>query len=133
VTARGENYLKLEDGPFDYVYLDAFDYDHGKHSQQRQDRYRELLHTNINDEACWKMHEACAQAICAKMRIGGIVVLDDTWTDESGQYAGKGKRALPLLLQNGFEIIANPRMTIALRRNESRKSGGAMDSISSTA
>lgn len=133
VTARGENYLKLEDGVFDYVYLDAFDYDHGKHSQQRQDRYRELLHTSINDEACWKMHEACAQAISAKMRIGGIVVLDDTWTDDNGQYAGKGKLALPLLLKNGFEIIAKTRMTIALRRSEIRKSGTAMESISSTA
>jgi len=132
VTARGENYLKLEDGQFDYVYLDAFDYDHGKHSQQRQDRYRELLHTSINDAACWKMHEACAQAISAKMRIGGIVVLDDTWTDEKGGYAGKGKLALPLLLENGFEIIAKTRMTIALRRNEIKKST-AMESVSSNA
>lgn len=128
VTARGENYLKLEEGPFDFIYLDAFDYDHGKHSQQRQDRYRELLQTNINDEACWKMHEACAQAINVKMRVGGIVVLDDTWTDADGQYAGKGKLALPLLLENGFEIIAKTRMTIALRRKTAgRNTSGTVE------
>ncbi|HVU21437.1 MAG TPA: hypothetical protein VHE09_11960 [Rhizomicrobium sp.] len=127
VTARGENYLERENGPFDFIYLDAFDCDHGKHSQKRQDRYRELLQTDINDEACWKMHEACAQAINAKMRVGGIVVLDDTWMDADGQYAGKGKLALPLLLANGFEIIAKTRMTVALRRKAAGASKSAAE------
>jgi hypothetical protein len=127
VTARGENYLRLYEETFDFIYLDAFDCDHGKHSQKRQDRYRELLQTDINDEACWKMHEACAQAINAKMRVGGIVVLDDTWMDADGQYAGKGKLALPLLLANGFEIIAKTRMTVALRRKAAGASKSAAE------
>jgi hypothetical protein len=116
VTERGENYLKLHQEPLDFVYLDAFDFDHGKHSQTRQDRYRQLLQTEINDEACWTMHEACARAIIARMREGGIVVLDDTWTDANGEYTGKGKLAVPLLVANGFEIITKTRMTVALRR-----------------
>jgi len=121
ITARGENFLKFDENALDFVYLDAFDYDHGKHSQQRQDRYRELLQTDINDEACWKMHEACARAITMKMRIGGIVVIDDTWKDADGAYLGKGKLALPLLLGCGFAIIAKTQMTIALRRTEIKK------------
>jgi len=132
VTARGEAYLEREEATFDFVYLDAFDFDHGKHSQQRQDRYRELLQTDINDEACWKMHEACAQAINTKMRGGGIVVIDDTWTDD-GVYAGKGKLAVPLLLDNGFEIIAKTRMTVALRRTDIKKDVSALESASSSA
>jgi len=135
VTARGESYLERTEAPFDFVYLDAFDFDHGKHSQQRQDRYRELLQTNINDQDCWRMHEACALAIKAKMRVGGIVVIDDTWTDADGMYLGKGKLAVPLLLDSGFEIIAKTRMTIALRRKQIKKDVGAMEleSASSTA
>jgi len=135
VTARGENFLNAEEGALDFVYLDAFDYNHGKHSQHRQDRYRELLQTDINDEACWKMHEACAQAIKAKMRVGGIVVIDDTWTDADGIYLGKGKLAVPLLLDSGFEVIAKTRMTIALRRKQIKKDVGAleMESASSPA
>jgi hypothetical protein len=132
VTARGENYLSLFSGALDFVYLDAFDFDHGKHSQQRQDRYRELLQTDINDEACWKMHEACARAIKAKMRVGGIVVIDDTWTGVDGTYAGKGKLAVPLLLDSGFEIIAKTRMTVALRRTEIKKDVNAMESESAS-
>lgn len=50
------------------------------------------------------------------MREGGIVVLDDTWTDANNEYTGKGKLAVPLLVENGFEIITKTRMTIALRR-----------------
>jgi hypothetical protein len=133
VTSRGENYLRLFSGALDFVYLDAFDFDHGKHSQQRQDRYRELLQTDINDDACWKMHEACARAIKAKMRVDGIVVIDDTWTGVDGTYAGKGKLAVPLLLDSGFEIIAKTRMTVALRRTEIRKDVNAMESASATA
>jgi hypothetical protein len=133
VTARGENYLKLEERAPDFIYLDAFDYDHGKHSQQRQNRYRELLQTDINDEACWKMHEACAHAIKEKMRVGGIVVIDDTWTDADGTYLGKGKLAVPLLLDSGFEIIAKTSMTVALRRTEIEKEVNETEGASFTA
>jgi len=133
VTARGEDYLKLEECNPDFVYLDAFDYDHGKHSEARQERYRNLLQTNINDEACWKMHEACAYAIKEKMRVGGIVVIDDTWTDTDGVYLGKGKLAMPLLLDSGFEIVAKTRMTVALRRKRVKKDISAMESASFTA
>jgi len=133
VTARGENYLKLEERAPDFIYLDAFDYDHGKHSQQRQNRYRELLQTDINDEACWKMHEACAHAIKEKMREGGIVVIDDTWTDADGTYLGKGKLAVPLLLDSGFEIIAKTSMTVALRRTEIEKEVNETEGASFTA
>jgi hypothetical protein len=116
VTAKGEDYLAREAGTLDFVYLDAFDFDHGKHSAGRQQRYQEMLGTTINDEACWKMHEDCARSIVAKMPVGGIVALDDTWTDAEGKFDGKGRLAMPLLLGNGFSVVAKTRMTVVLKR-----------------
>jgi hypothetical protein len=115
-SVKGEDFLARQEQLIDYVYLDAFDFDHGKHSDFRRSRYQDILHTDIKDEACWKMHEDCARAIISKMVKGGIVGLDDTWTDPSGAYAGKGKLAMPLFLENGFEVIAKTRTTIALKR-----------------
>src|SRR5262245_31013683 len=76
IAAKGEDYLRSHSGPLDYVYLDAFDFDHGKHSQQRQERYQQVLGSSISDPECWKMHETCAETIVAKMPEGGIVSLD---------------------------------------------------------
>ena len=47
---------------------------------------------------------------------GGIVALDDTWLDFEDKYVGKGKLAVPILLANGFEIIAATKTTVVLRR-----------------
>ncbi|WP_233205226.1 glycosyltransferase [Alkalicaulis satelles] len=116
LTSKGETYLRQHAAPLEYVYLDAFDFDHGNHSEARQARYRKHLGTEINDPECWRMHEDCAETIINRMVEGGVVVLDDTWTDDEGRYAGKGKLAMPLLLGNGFEIIARTRRTYALRK-----------------
>jgi hypothetical protein len=116
ITEQGENYLATCSEPLDYVYLDAFDFDHGQHSAERQARYREVLKTEIRDEACWQMHQLCAAAIITKMPEGGIVVIDDTWTDEAGAFDGKGKLAVPLLLASGFTVIAQAPRTVALKR-----------------
>jgi len=131
-TAKGEDYLALHPGSLDFIYLDAFDFDHGNHSEQRQERYKALLRTEINDLACWRMHEACAEIIVARMRQGGIVVLDDTWADVDGGYAGKGKLAIPLLLERGFEIVAKNRTAIALKRL-AKESDGPIEKLSAEA
>ena len=115
-NGKGEVYLGKHVGSIDFVYLDAFDFFHNSHSEERQRSYSENLDTDINDEACWRMHYECAQHLVARMKVGGIVVLDDTWRDEEGKYDGKGRTAIPLLLECGFEIVAQTRMTVALRR-----------------
>lgn len=116
LTAKGEDYLAAHEGRLDYVYLDAFDFYHDRHSIERQSRYREFLGTDINDAACWEMHRLCADAVIAKMEPGGLVALDDTWTGADGSYAGKGKLAVPLLLQHDFGIVAASQTTIVLER-----------------
>ncbi len=117
VTDKGESYLANGEAPLDFVYLDAFDYDHGKHSAVRQQRYVENLGTTITNEACWSAHEACAQALIKRMPPEGIVVFDDTWKDADGKFDGKGKLAVPLLVENGFEIIEEMPTACALRRS----------------
>lgn len=116
VTAKGEDFLADYDGSIDFVYLDAFDFEHGKHSEHRREQYRKHLGTDISDEACWRMHEICAEILVKRMQPGGIVALDDTWTDEDGNYQGKGKLAMSLLLESGFEIIVRTPMAVALKR-----------------
>lgn len=120
ITAKGEIYLRQHVSELHYVYLDAFDFYHNNHSEARQERYRRFLGTEINDLECWRMHADCAETIIARMVEGGIVVLDDTWTDQNGVYEGKGKLAMPLLLDNGFVPIGRRRRTIALRRTSVR-------------
>ena len=118
VAARGEQFLAEYDGSLEYVYLDAFDFDHGNHSEARQERYRSVLKTEINDQECWQMHQSCAAAVVTKMPKGGVVVIDDTWLDENGVYIGKGKLAVPLLLASGFRISHNANRFVALVRKE---------------
>ncbi|MGK2956636.1 MAG: FkbM family methyltransferase [Solirubrobacterales bacterium] len=118
VTARGEQFLAEYDGTLEYVYLDAFDFDHGKHSEARQERYRSILNTEIDDRECWQMHQACAAAVVTKMPNDGIVVIDDTWLDDEGNYVGKGKLAVPLLLAAGFRISNSANQSVALVKDE---------------
>ena len=115
-TKKGELFLKTYAGALDYVYLDAFDFDHDQHSDKRRQRYQEFLNTDINDEECWLMHKLCAETIIERMPEGGIVALDDTWRDSDGVLQGKGKLAAPLLLQNGFKMVAETKDTLCLKR-----------------
>lgn len=115
VAQRGETYLAEHLQPQDIVYLDAFDFDHSKHSELRRSRYKDILQTDITDAACWKMHLDCAVAIAGKLAPGGLVVIDDTWI-EDGRYVGKGKLAVPYLEQNGFAVTTRFGTAVALRR-----------------
>ena len=116
ITQKGEEFLADYPDLFDYVYLDAFDLEYKGHSEQVHGRYEQLLETEITNEAAWVMHLKCAESIAEKMREGGIVALDDTWVDDKGDYHGKGKLALPYLLERGFKIIASSDQTYCLKR-----------------
>ncbi len=105
VTAKGEDFLANWQGWIDYCFLDAYDFDHGYHSDLRQNRYESFLGSRIADEACHRMHYDCATSLIAKLAPGGVICFDDTWTDAHGAWTAKGATAMPLLLENGFRVL----------------------------
>jgi predicted O-methyltransferase YrrM len=115
VTARGETFLAAFREPVVAAYLDAFDIQHGKHSEYRVERYRRYLGTDITNDGAAAMHLACARALIPRMVRGGLIVIDDTWPEGDG-YAGKGRDAVPALLAAGFRIVERTRTAVALSR-----------------
>ena len=104
ITAKGEDYLRERAGPIDLVFLDAYDFDHGKHSELRQSRYEKYLGARIDELACHRMHLDCAESVAAKMWTHGVVCIDDTWLDQ-GRWTAKGTLAMPYLQENGFSVV----------------------------
>ncbi|GLS26960.1 hypothetical protein GCM10007877_26790 [Marinibactrum halimedae] len=115
-TMAGESFLEEYKGSLPpYIYIDAYDYDHGKHSKERQERYEVLQGGKISDEACWKMHYDCAVQFVEKCPNEGVVVFDDVFY-ENNEWLGKGKTAVPYMLDNGFELEARTGNTLVLRK-----------------
>ena len=115
INAQGEVFLKNYHGRVDFLYLDAFDIDHGMHSEARKQRYMEHLGSDINNEDCYKMHLDCAIEAVRLLKLGGVIVFDDAWRQNDG-WGGKGYSAMPYLLDHGFEIIEETGNTIWLER-----------------
>lgn len=105
VTMKGEDYLRARETAVDFAFLDAYDYDHGKHSELRQSRYVKFLGARIDEEACHRMHLDCAQSLGRLLAPHGLVCVDDTWLDEQGRWTAKGTLAVPYLLDRGFALI----------------------------
>jgi hypothetical protein len=115
INAKGEDFLKSYEGRVDFLYLDAFDIDHGKHSELRKLRSRAHLGAEITNEACYRMHLDCATEAVRLMAASGVIVFDDAWR-EGGGWGGKGHSAMPLLLESGFEVVKETRNTVWLER-----------------
>jgi hypothetical protein len=116
VTAKGEQFLADYKDPIDFVFLDAYDFDHGYHSEARQARYERNLGEKINDEACYKMHLDCAILLISKLSPWGIIGFDDVWFKDN-VWTGKGTTAMPYLFSNGFKVILKGDSVAILVRN----------------
>lgn len=104
ITMKGEDYLKDVPKTLDYVFLDAYDFDHGGHSELRQSRYQKFLGSPIDEIACHQMHLDCAKQVVGKLALHGVVCFDDTWLVD-GKWVAKGTTAMPYLLKNGFKVV----------------------------
>lgn len=118
VTAKGEDFLAAYPGQIDYVFLDAYDFDHGNHSEMRQSRYEQFLGGRIEEEQCHQMHLDCAVSLIEKLAPDGVICFDDTWQDETGAWTAKGTTAMPYLLENGFELISTQNNAALLKRGD---------------
>ena len=103
ICSKGEDFLKKYSGTIDYLYLDAFDFYHGNHSQKRKASYKKNLGCDItpDDKLCHQMHLECVQNVIDKMPSRSIIVIDDVIDSKRG----KGVTAIPFLLSNGFSLI----------------------------
>jgi hypothetical protein len=118
ITGKGEDYLRDYQGDLDFVFLDAYDFDHGNHSELRQSRYERFLGSRIEEAQCHAMHLDCARSVHSKLSAGGVVCIDDTWL-ENGKWTAKGTLAMPFLLDNGFELLEARNRAALLRRKPS--------------
>jgi hypothetical protein len=118
VSMKGEDFLRAYQGELDFVFLDAYDFDHGGHSEIRQSRYEKFLGSPIDEAQCHQMHLDCAKTVQLKLSKQGLVCVDDTWL-EDGNWVAKGTLAMPYLLANGFELIEARNRAAILRRTSS--------------
>ena len=102
ISQPGEDFTKQYSGKVDFLYIDAFDLEKTTHSDSRKGRYKDVLGVDINKENCWKMHLECCQNLIHKFAPGAIICFDDVF--DVITFEGKGKTAVPFLLDNGFVI-----------------------------
>jgi hypothetical protein len=100
ITMRGEDYFKTID-TFDYIYLDGFDYYHEWHSDERKEKYKNILNTEITNEASWKSHLDMVQEIYNKGNKDSLICIDDVFNEKKG----KGCTAIPYLLNNKWKQL----------------------------
>lgn len=117
VTMKGEDYLRTRTELVDFTFLDAYDFDHGQHSELRQSRYEKFLGSRIDELACHQMHLDCAASILRLLSPHGVVCIDDTWQADDDSWTAKGTLAMPYLLSNGFELIDVRNRAALLRRS----------------
>jgi len=109
INDLGENFLLNFDQEIHLVYLDAFDLEH------MQDRpvsnfcpsthgTYDKRNVKLTNKNCWKMHFDCAKILVEKMMSGGYLFFDDVYSGFP-DWDGKGKTAIPFLLENGFTLI----------------------------
>lgn len=123
ITGKGEDYLRDYVGYFDIIFLDAYDFDHGRHSRLRQSRYEKFLGAPVDDGECHRMHLDCARSVASKLSPNGLVCIDDTWL-EDGQWTAKGTLAMPYLLEHGFRLLdARNRAALLCRQQEAPLDG----------
>lgn len=116
ITDKGEVFLENYNGQIDFIFLDAYDYDHGKHDELRQARYLKYLGEKIDEEQCHQMHLTCAMILSNKINNCGAICIDDTWQDSSSNWTAKGTLAVPFLIKNGFEVLEKRNNAVLLSR-----------------
>jgi hypothetical protein len=104
IHSKGEDFLAGYSGAIDLAFLDAYDFDHGKHTELRQARYEKFLGSRIDESECHRMHLECSRLILPLAAPWMLMCVDDTWLHE-GRWTAKGTLAVPHLLENGYHFL----------------------------
>lgn len=107
VCSKGEDFLEDESAKemldnVDYIYLDAFDFNHGGHSKKRREDYQKYLGCDIRDDLCHQAHFLMAKNLIENWK-PEIICWDDCWYS-NGIVQGKGKSGVPFLLEQGWQL-----------------------------
>lgn len=115
ICDTGEKFILSSEKDFYIMYLDSFDYDHGQHSDKRKRQYQKYLGLELNQDNCDLSNLNLAQSILGMNKKPMFIVYDDVWSDEK-DWQGKGKMAIPALLDNGYKIWFQNLKTVILQK-----------------
>jgi hypothetical protein len=109
LTGKGEEKLDEIDGPISYAYLDNFDLirpgtEKDSYIVEQIQKYKKDFDIEMNNENCYHAHLLQAQKINLKCSNKCIIQIDDTHLSNN-EWVGKGKTAVPWLLNNGWKVL----------------------------
>lgn len=129
ICMKGEDFLYDYKSNIDFIYLDAFDYQHNRHSVSRNMAYKINMNCDITNELCHKMHLECCKNIINKLDNTSVISIDDVfeysnkdeynekkWEGDINKLLGKGVLAIPYLLENNFELKEIHSSTVIIQK-----------------
>ena len=115
VCDKGENYLKNINMKFDCIYLDAFDIEKPIKNKFRDEFYLKEYSSTITNEMSADTHLEITKYLSEKINESALIVFDDTFLNDN-IFLGKGKKAIPFLINLGFKVISSNSNSVALER-----------------
>ncbi|MBD1152120.1 hypothetical protein IDH08_01910 [Pelagibacterales bacterium SAG-MED22] len=112
---KGENYLKNIDIKFDCIYLDAFDIEKPIKNKFRDEFYLKEYSSTITNEMSADIHLEITKYLSEKVNKSALIVFDDTFLNNN-IFLGKGKKAIPFLINLGFKVTSSNSNSVALER-----------------
>ena len=115
----GEDYLRDFNSEIHVLYLDSFDLEHmGDRTEgvvaSTRGSYSERG-VELNNTNCHLAHLNMAKNSIDKMAKNGIVFFDDVYSGPPN-WVGKGKTAIPFLLEKGYRIIDQNKEQLILQK-----------------
>ena len=100
ICAKGEDFIRTCKFNIDFLYLDAFDFNHANHSKQRRDDYRRYLKCEITNKLCHEAHLDMVRNLIEYHKPESFCFDDCFYND--GTLTGKGTLAIPYALERGW-------------------------------
>lgn len=115
----GEIFLKNYPEPnIGICYLDAFDIvTNWTHKKETVEAYKKR-NIEITNQAAYKMHYDAVINVYQKIVPGGFISFDDVWLDKTNAWQGKGKTAIPFLLEHGFIVLKHRNNSLLLQNTK---------------
>ena len=109
LTGKGEEKIDEINELISYAYLDNFDLirpgtEEDSYILEQITKYKTDFDVDMNNENCYQAHLTQAQKVNSKCSKSCIIQIDDTHFSNN-EWIGKGKTAVPWLLNNGWKVL----------------------------